>query len=317
MGKFEEDLKNRVWATSAFDPEETDEALLDEEEAQSEPEEAEEAEEAEEEFEEEAETGPAVLRRSERMIAKLNKARKKRRRRRKRNPFILLLFAVIIIVLSVLILNSDIFAIKKIEVEGNRYYTPAQVIEMSEIESGKNLIFELKARAARNKLLETPYIKSVHLEPVLPHTVRIKIEERIEYAAVAAGGKYVVIDKDGLVLRISDTEPEVTIMEGIELSESGPGKPIKAAQTYLLSETLRLLSATEEQDLYFKKVFFSAAVVRTYLDDDYYCEGTPESILKNLPAIKELAEQHYAQGIRKGIIKVGADGYLSFNPRID
>ena len=317
MGKFEEDLENRVWATSTFDPKDTEDPQLDEVGAAAAEAEAEEAEEAEETFEEEEETEPLAARRSERMIAKLNKARKKRRRRRKRNPFIVLLFFVVLIVLSVLVLNSDFFAIKKIEVEGNRYYTPAQVIEMSQIESGKNLIFELKARAARNRLLDTPYIKTVHIERVLPHTVRIEIEERLEYAAVAAGGKYVVIDRDGLVLRISDTEPEVTIMEGIELSESGPGKPVKAAQTYLLSETLKLLSATDELDLYFKKVYFSAAVVRTYLDDDYYCEGTPDNILKNLPAIKELAEQHYAQGIRKGIIKVGADGYLSFNPRID
>ena len=307
MGSFEEDLKRRVWALKPDADDDPQEAELpDDAEPEEDEEEEEELEEAPYPFEEPAE-GPE----------KPQKIWKKRRRRKKKHPFIVLLVFVLVIAAAVLILNSDLFAIRKIEVEGNRYYTPSQVIEMSGIESGRNLIFELKTRDARNRLLESPYIRYAHIERVLVGTVRIIVEERLEYAAVEKDSQYVIIDKEGNVLRIADEAPEITVMEGIELSEYEPGKPVKAKQTYLLTETLRLLAATDDLDLFFKKVFFSAAVVRTYLGENYYCEGTPDNILKNLPAIKELAEQHYAQNISKGVIKVGTDGYLSFNPRID
>lgn len=312
MSTFEEDLKNRVWATGPVHPQEFTETE-DPEEAEAEefegPEDIGESSVTYETYEE-----PVP---EPKEAKKLKKSGKRRRRRRKVNPLLLLLLIVLFIAGTIMILNSQIFAIRKIQVEGNRYYTPSQVISMSGIESGRNLIFELKTRAARNELLKSPYIKTAIIERVPPDTVKIEITERLEYAAVSSEGQFIIIDKDGTVLRITDAPPEITVMEGIEVSESEEGKPLKAKQTYILTETLRLLASTDAADLFFKKVYFSAAIVRTYFDDNYYCEGTPENILKNLSAIKELAEQHYSQNINKGVIKVGTDGYLSFSPRID
>ena len=314
MGKFEEDLKNRVWATVPMDPQEFAEAVEERERAEkAQPQEYEEQADGSDAYvpDEEPQPEPAEVKKTKK------KGMKKRRRRRQVNPLLLLLLLVLLVIGAVMVLNSSVFAISRIEVEGNRYYTPSQVIEMSGIESGKNLVFELKTKAARNALLKSPYIKTAVIERVPPQTVKIVIEERLEYAAVSSEGRFMIIDRDGTVLRITEVPPEIVIMEGIEVSEAAEGKPLKAKQTYIFTETLRLLDAMDSEDLYFKKVYFSAAIVRTYLDDNYYCEGTPENILKNLSAIKELAEQHYSQGINKGVIKVGADGYLSFSPRID
>ena len=247
----------------------------------------------------------------------LKNSRKRKRRRKKANPFLIMLIVILLLVGFVLVLNSPLFAIKRIVVEGNRYYSPAQIIEMSGIESGKNLYFELKTRTARNNLLKTPYIKVATIERVPMSTVKIVVEERLEYAAISADGGFVIIDVDGTILRIAQDAPEVTIMEGMDVEEPQEGKPVKVKQTYLFSETLRLLAATDNMDLYFQKVYFSTAVVRAYLGENYYCEGAPENIFKSLSALKELAEQHYAQGINKGVIKVGTDGYLSFSPKID
>ena len=313
---FEEDLENRVWADQSADGE-ADEVLEEDYEAYEE-------DAPEEDIPEDVQkaANKAVQTLSALKLALKNSRSsdkpKKRRRRRKANPFFVLFVIILILIGMFLILNSDIFAIRNIEVEGNHYYTPAQIIDMSGIESGKNLFFELKPRAARNNLLKTPYIKSAKIERIPTGTVKITVEERLEYAAIAgAEGQFWVIDRDGMVLRIAEEAPEVTIMEGIDLGESEEGKAIKVKQTYLFTETLRLLAATENMDLYFKRVYFSAAVVRAYLGDQYYCEGAPENIFKSLPAIKELAEQHYAQNIDKGVIKVGTNGYLSFNPKID
>ena len=286
MSSFEEDLENRAWADDPGD--DAEDLTAEADEAYDIP-----------------DTKPVKV--------KL----KKRRRRRRKHPFLAFLLFVLLVVGIIVLLKSSLFAITKIEVEGNRYYTPSQIIELSGIESGKNLIFELKARDARNRLLSTPYIKVANVERVPLGTVRISVEERLEYAAISFEGQYVIIDKEGTVLRITDSAPEITVLEGIKVTEKTEGKPVKAEQTYLLTETLRLLSATDSMDLYFKKVYFSTAVVRAYIYDNYYCEGAPDNILKSLSSIKELAEQHYAQDVNKGVIKVGTDGYLSFNPKID
>ena len=288
MGTFEEDLENRVWA----DEMPSDEGYV----------------------EEEYQEGPDI---TEEAPEPQPKKKKKRRRRRKKHPFLAFLIFVLLVVGAVMVLKSPLFTITNIQVEGNLYYTPAQVIEMSGIKTGTNLLFDVKAKKSRSALLASPYIRVAEIERIPTHTIKIKVEERREYAAVSSETGYVIIDREGTVLRVAENEPELTIMEGITLKTVEEGKPLEAEQTYLLSGTLKLLNATDDMDLYFKKVFFSSAVVRTYIYDNYYCEGTPENIMNSLSAIKELVEQHFAEDINKGVIKVGTDGYLSFSPKID
>ncbi|MCR5009783.1 MAG: FtsQ-type POTRA domain-containing protein [Clostridia bacterium] len=246
-----------------------------------------------------------------------SKSKRKKKKRRKKRPFLTLFIIVLVIVGAVLLLKSALFNVTDIRVEGNKYYTPSQVIELSGIETGKNLIFDVKPRAAVKNLLQSAYIKNAKVEKMPMGTVVIKLEERVEYAAVESGGRYVIIDTEGTVLRTADEEPKITVLEGIALSSSEEGKPIKAEQSYMLASTLKILEETGKLDLYFKKIYFSSAVVKAYIYDHYYCEGTPDGILSALPAIKRLAEEHFKQDINKGVIKIGTGGELFFDPRID
>ena len=244
-------------------------------------------------------------------------SKRKKKKRRKKRPFLTLFIIVLVAVGAVLLLRSALFSVTDIQVEGNRYYTPSQVIELSGIQTGSNLIFDVKPRAAAKKLLQSPYIKNAKVERVLMGNVVITLEERVEYAAVEYGGSYVIIDTDGTVLRTADEEPKITVLEGIALSSAEEGKPVKAEQSYMLTGTLKILEETNKLDLYFKKIFFSSAFVKAYIYDQYYCEGTPDGILAALPAVKRLAEEHFKQGINKGVIKIGTGGELFFDPRID
>ena len=240
---------------------------------------------------------------------------KKRRKRRKKHPFLNFFIFVLLCVGCYFTLKSQLFTVTKIDVEGNRFYTKAQIIELSGLRTGYNL-FEVQTRPARDNLLSDPYIKYCKIDRVPRGTIRITVEERTEYAAVPYGDEYVLLDEDGLVLRISDTEPVLPLLMGMSIIEMTPGSPLQIEQSYLLPGTLELISIMDENDLYFKKIYFSTVIIRAYIYDNYYFEGTPANIIANMQGIRQLLEEHYKQGITRGVIKVGNNNYLAFSPQI-
>ena len=240
----------------------------------------------------------------------------KKKRRRKKHPLLRFLFFCLFVGGLVLFARSSFFTVTKIEVTGNRYYTKAQVVELSGLQTGYNL-FEMGTKDAKDALLADPYIKIANIKKIPRGTIRIEIEERLEYAAVPYGEEFILIDEDGMILRITDQEPVLPQLLGMTINEMAPGSPLKVEQAYLLTETLSMISIMEENDLYFKKINFSTVIVRAYIYDNYYCEGTPANIIENMQAIRQLVEEHYKQGITRGVIKVGKGNYLAFSPQID
>lgn len=260
-------------------------------------------EEYEEEYEEEDET-------------EYHRPRKKKKRRKK-HYFLRFLIFVALVVGTFKFLSSDYFRVTQIKVEGNHYYTKAQIVEMAGIQTGYNMFFETKTAPARATLLDDPYIKLVSIKKEPRDTIRIVVEEREEYAAVPYGDNFILIDETGMVLRISDKEPILPLLEGLTLVEMRPGSALAVEQAYLLTDTLQLISSMDENDIYFKKIYFSSVVVRAYIYDELYCEGTPENINHSMDDIYKLLTQLYKENITHGVIKVGTDDYLAYSPQYE
>ena len=240
-------------------------------------------------------------------------SKKKKKRRRKHYFLRFCIFCALVFGLYYF-LNSDFFAVRKFEVSGNQYYTPAQIIEMSGLQSGVNMFFETKTRPARNALLEDPYIRLAEIKRKPKDTIQIVIEERKEYAAVPYGEQFVLIDREGTVLRVADEEPALPILGNMSITEMTPGKALQVEQAYLLTDTLSLLNLVEENDIYFKRIDFSTVIIRAYIYDDLYCEGAPANIRDNMASIQKLLQELYKEEITRGVIRVGTDNYLSYSP---
>jgi cell division protein FtsQ len=240
-------------------------------------------------------------------------SKKKKKRRRKHYFLRFCIFCALVFGLYYF-LNSDFFAVRKFEVSGNQYYTPAQIIEMSGLQSGVNMFFETKTRPARNALLEDPYIRLAEIKRKPKDTIQIVIEERREYAAVPYGEQFVLIDREGTVLRVADEEPALPILGNMSITEMTPGKALQVEQAYLLTDTLSLLNLVEENDIYFKRIDFSTVIIRAYIYDDLYCEGAPANIRDNMASIQKLLQELYKEEITRGVIRVGTDNYLSYSP---
>ena len=245
------------------------------------------------------------------------KKKSKRRRRRRRHPLLVVLFLVLVVFLCFEFLRSDYFTLTDIEVEGNSYYTPAKVIEISGLNTGWNVFFGYDYKQIKADLLDDPYIKLASVKLASGNSVLISITEREEYACIPYGEEYIVLDREGLVLRLSDKQPVLPVLDGMTVIEMTPGNALTTEETYLLADTLELLSVVDEYDIYFREISFSTVIVKAYIRDQLYCEGTPANIMANMAGISKLAQELYTQDVTRGIIKVGKDNYLSFNPQIE
>ncbi|PKM85097.1 MAG: hypothetical protein CVU86_03660 [Firmicutes bacterium HGW-Firmicutes-11] len=245
--------------------------------------------------------------------------KKKRKKRKKKRYFLRFLLAVILCVGLYYFLSSEIFDIEDITVENNSYYTGQQIISMTgigEVAQPWNL-FMTSTRDMKERLLADPYIKTAKVSRRLPDGINIVVAERQEASAIPYGEGFILIDKEGIVLRQTDVEPALTILSGLTLSNIEPGTPLVVEENAVLNDTLQLLIAMEENELFFKRIEVSPVVIKAYIYDNLTCEGTPENILKSMDGLKEVLYDLYVQGIERGMIKVGGDGYYSFSPLVD
>lgn len=241
--------------------------------------------------------------------------RKKKKRKKKR--YLLKFFLLVAFVAGMyFFFTSSLFDIQKITVENNNYYTAEQVISLAGAKTGENL-FEASLSQMKEKLLADPYIKNVKLKRKLPAEVVIAVEERKEDVAVPYGGRYVIVDKEGMVLRTTDSEPALTLLLGLTIENMEPGTPLAVEENAALTDTLKLLAAVKKHELYFKKIDISKIMVKAYIYDQLMCEGTPEDIANNLDGLEEVLQLQYKQGIERGVITMGSDRYISFSPLVE
>ncbi len=247
---------------------------------------------------------------------KEKKTERKRKKRRKKRYLLKFIILVAFVTGMYFFFTSSLFDIQKITVENNRYYTEEQLISLAGAKTGRNL-FEVSLTQMKEKLLTDPYIKNVKLKRRLPAEVVIIVEERKEDAAVPYGSSYIIIDREGMVLRKTDREPVLTLLLGMTIENMEPGTPLKVEENAALTDTLKLLGEVEKNELFFKRIQISDIMVRAYIYDQLVCEGTPEDIMSNMESLQEVLYDLYTKGIERGIIKMGSENYFSFSPLVE
>jgi cell division protein FtsQ len=246
----------------------------------------------------------------------INKTRKKKKRKKK-NWLLRIIIFIILCVALYYFFTSTIFDVDRIEVKSNNYYTSEQIIQMSGAKVGVNL-FKAETRQMKEMLLTDSYMKNVSVKRTIPSTITIIVEERKEATVIPYGDKYIILDKNGLVLRHSDIEPKITLLLGMTIKEMTPGKALLVEENSVLTDTLFMLQSMENNDMYFKKIDITNIVIKAYIYDNLICEGTPEDILSSMEngTLQIVLKDLFNKGVERGIIKVGRDNYCSFSPMV-
>ncbi|MCI5721034.1 MAG: FtsQ-type POTRA domain-containing protein [Firmicutes bacterium] len=245
-----------------------------------------------------------------------NQVDRQRKKRKKKNYFLRLLIFIAIVAAVAVFLNSSLFDVKNIEVEGNRYYSDSQIINMSGAVPGCNLFWGVGSGQIKSRLKEDPYFTDVKIKRKLPDTVIIQVDERAQIGAVTYGDRYIVVDSDGTILRKSKVDPKITIITGLTINKMDIGETIGVEEKNTLNATLNMLSVMQEGDMYFKKVDVSRVIVKAYIYDTLVVKGTTKQMIKNIQSgeLQKVVNSFIKNNMKRGTLNLGDNGYMSFSP---
>lgn len=143
------------------------------------------------------------------------------RRKRKRNMSlyygtVLFIAAIIFAVLSVTVF----FNIETVTVKGSSKYTVEEIIEVSGINGGDNMIRKNMGMTAEKITSELIYIETAEIKRKLPSTVEIAVTPCVETACMQKDGGFFIVSGTGKILDLSeDTREGLLIFYGANPAE--------------------------------------------------------------------------------------------------
>lgn len=152
--------------------------------------------------------------------------------------------------------NTD-YAVQQIDVRTNGKISPDQLCRWSGVKLGDNL-FALDLAAVKRNLELVSAVDTVSVERALPHTLRIRVTERVPVAQVnvprVENGEIVVsvfqLDANGVVIQrvdprlctvpLAQAEPQLPLITGLNAFQMQPGRRLELPQ---VQAALRLIAA--------------------------------------------------------------------------
>lgn len=179
-------------------------------------------------------------------------ARRRRNSRRRRGRFggLYRFFAVLAVIAAVVAACVIFFRINQVSVVGHVRYTAQEIVEVSGILQGDNLVALPKGQIASRIRMSLPYVESVSIRRQLPDGVEITVRERVAVASVdSADGRW-LISSQGKLLERAEDHPVVRV-EGISAMApyAGNNVEVSAEQSNSLDHVLSLLESLEEAEM--------------------------------------------------------------------
>lgn len=210
------------------------------------------------------------------------------------------------------------FEVKNYEVEGNSYYSDDEILVMGDCKTGGNIFWDVDAKDIKERLSKDSYMSKVRVQRKLPGTVKIKVTERKQKAALVFGSSYVVIDEENIVLRKTSVAPQLPLIQGVTISQMDMGTVIEVKEKVRFQQANELIQIMEDNDMYFKKIVMEKAQVKAYVLDNLVCVGSATDLMDSVKDgnVQKVVRQLFKKKIERGTIKVSGGDYISFSPEI-
>ncbi|MEP7021248.1 MAG: FtsQ-type POTRA domain-containing protein [Pseudonocardiales bacterium] len=126
-----------------------------------------------------------------------------------RNRSLIVVAALLVLVIGVstwIVAFSPMLGANAVKVHGTRTLTAAQVLHAAAIKHGTPLL-RLDTAAVTRRVESLPLVASASVRTAYPSTVVITVTERVAVGYLAAGQKYVLVDKTGDQYRTVRAKP--------------------------------------------------------------------------------------------------------------
>ena len=123
------------------------------------------------------------------------KSKKRKKRVDSSRIIIALSFLFMIIIGLYTFLNSDIFNIKNIQIEGNNKVSDEIIEQYLDVKYDKN-IFIYSTKKIKKSLEQNTYIETVSIKKIFPNTIQVNINEKGIVALIKDENKYCYIDNN-------------------------------------------------------------------------------------------------------------------------
>ena len=131
-------------------------------------------------------------------------AHRRRNRRRRRGSLgpLLRVLSELLTAVAVVAALTLFFKVDQVVVSGNSRYSAEEIIEVSGVEQGDNLILMDKYHIAEKLYTELPYITEVRINRKLPDVLMVEVVETQAVAAIKGGSSTWLMDSGGKLLEV-------------------------------------------------------------------------------------------------------------------
>ncbi len=241
----------------------------------------------------------------------------KKRKKRKKKRYLLKFFLCLLVIGAVIfVMSLSYFDIKTITVTGNDTISQEQAISDAKLKEGDNIFFLNKRKISKNLHKKSALYGDIKIDRKLPNTIVIDISERIPEMTLPYGDKYVVLDKEGVVLGLSTKTPEVTEIGGITIKKMDSGKVVEINEEETFEKAKTIIEKAKEADIFFMSVSIDGDDASCNVYDKLYVKCTYDELTKIMDngSLKEILYDLYSKGIKRGTVKVDSEKYCSFTP---
>ena len=251
-------------------------------------------------------------------FAAAEKNRKMRRGKIRRAGIITTLVIIVLAAATGVLIYVDkkgLVNIEEIVVNGNSHYEVLDIIDAAKAKTDVGLV-TVRTTKMIKRLEALPYVKSAGVMREFPHTLKININERVPAYAVYFGGFYLIVDKDFTMLEKANEAGDLIILEGYVPENTILGETFTAKNDRGMDVTIKMLQSMTDKGLTVYKISYKSGLLNVYFTKTVMVEGSYENIMAYVGEINEILYSLSTQGIERGTIHVGDNGYISFSPII-
>lgn len=175
----------------------------------------------------------------------------KKRKPENLGPHPILLWAVVIVLLVVLffLINSSLFNVSNITVQGNNRFSAEEIISVSGIDYQTNIL-HVDEYAAKENIEKNAYLVVENIKRTFPATVIISVRERTAVAQIGTINGYYVIDKEGVALALNPIRDDnLTAVYNFGIAQPSYAQVIIGESEEKTSAMFRVLEAIEQNNL--------------------------------------------------------------------